>query len=343
MGISSPAHRRRSCAAAALLSAALVLCPQLASARVVSFTWLGITGWLMETPAGDALLDAFVSRAPYTQTGTTPDGLALYRRFIAAARPRPIRWIFVGHSHFDHAIDAGTLALESGAQVIGSQTTCYMTQAQGLPPERCTVVGGGETLDLGLLEVKVARILHTAPATIGRYAVLTAPPTDLSQPTPTGGALGFRFRLRTRQGRTRSTWYWANTTGAPISADDGSHVDFVAALQDLFADGERPAVWFANSIVSVADLAPFLDIVRPQAFVPQHWDIAGLTASPLGGLAAPLHADDLAADLQTRGVDLVVPQQYFDKIVLRHGGTVRRLENARVKRTLGVPPSPGGS
>src|SRR5262245_55232012 len=247
-----PSGRRR---VAVLVCASLLLLPPLASARPVSFTWLGITGWLMETPAGDALLDAFVSRAPYTPTGTTPDGLALYRRFIAAARPHPIRWIFVGHSHFDHAIDAGTLALESGAQVFGSQTTCYMTQAQGLPPERCTVVTGGETLELGLLEVKVARILHTLPTSaLGSYAVLTAPPVDLSQPTPNGGALGFRFRLRSRHGRTRSSWYWANTTGGPISTDDGSHVDFAAALQGLFADGERPAVWFANSIISLADL-----------------------------------------------------------------------------------------
>lgn len=320
----------------AILFALLVaLAAAPAAARPVRFTWLGVTGWLMETPAGAALLDAYVSRPPFPAGGTTGEGLALYRRFVAAARPGRIRWIFVGHSHSDHAIDTGTLARETGAQVFGSQTTCFIAQAQGLPPERCTVLGGGETLDLGRLEVKVARILHTAPTSaVGAYATLGAPPADLSHGLPTGGALGFRFRLRTARGRTRLSWYWANTTGTPISADDGSGVDFVAALQVLFADGARPAVWFANTIVSVADLAPYLDLVQPAALVPQHWD--GIIPNVLAGLAVPFRFDELTAALAARGIALVPPRQYFDQLTLGRRGVVRR-ENRRVKRALGIP------
>src|SRR5262245_26753951 len=98
-------------AAVALLAAAILgACADAPSgaggAGKVSFTWLGVAHWIVETPVGSLLLDAYASRPPFTPAGPTTAGLELFRSIEAAvAPPPPVRWIFVGHSHFDHALD----------------------------------------------------------------------------------------------------------------------------------------------------------------------------------------------------------------------------------------------
>jgi L-ascorbate metabolism protein UlaG (beta-lactamase superfamily) len=103
----------------------------------------------METPVGGALLDAYLSRPPFPANGTTEEGLGALRSLLATARPGRIRWIFIGHSHSDHAVDAGAFAAETGAVVVGSATTCFVAQAGGLDPRRCRIVDDGDTLRFG--------------------------------------------------------------------------------------------------------------------------------------------------------------------------------------------------
>ena len=301
----------------------------------VSLTWIGVAHMLMETPAGSALLDAYVSRPPFSMLGPTAEGFALFRRIIDAAKPKqPIRWIFVGHSHFDHALDVGPLALETGAQVIGSRTTCFVAEAQGLPAERCTAVAGGETLELGRLEVRVARIPHSGPNTIGRFDELEAPPTTAIA-APNGGNLAFLFRLTKRSCATKLSWAYANSIAA-IDADDGSGVDFTASWQAFAAGVDQPSAWFGPAFGG-ASLEPYLDVLRPRSFVPLHW--GGLTSPIEGGIDVPFASPELDAILAARDATLVVPAQYFDRINVGRRGA-KRSENRRVKKALEVPPPP---
>jgi len=318
---------------AVTLAAFLLAAP--AHAGGVSLTWMGVAHMLMETPAGTALLDAYVSRPPFSMLGPTADGLALFQRIVGAVKPgRPIRWIFVGHSHFDHALDVGPLALETGAQVIGSRTTCFIAEAQGLPTDRCTVVAGGETLDLGRLEVRVARIPHSGPSTIGRFEELGAPPAT-AVAAPNGGNLAFLFRLTNRKGATKLAWAYANSISA-IDADDGSDADFAATWQELASGVERPSTWFGPAFGG-ASLDPYLEVLQPRSFVPLHW--GGLTSPIEGGVDAPFASPELEASLAARDATLVVPAQYFDRIKVGRRGA-RRSENRRVKKALGIPPAP---
>lgn len=306
-----------------------------AAAANVSLTWIGVAQMVMDTPAGTALLDAYFSRPPFTTLGPNEDGLALFRRVVDVVKPRrPIRWIFVGHSHFDHALDVGPLALETGAQVIGSQTTCFIAEAQGLPADRCTAVAGGETLDFGRLRVRVARVPHSAPNTIGHFAELLAPPTN-AVAAPNGGNIAFLFELVRKNGTPKLTWAFANSI-APIGADDGSGVDFVAAWQQFTAGIQRPSAWFGPGFGG-SSIDPYLDALRPRGFVPLHWD--GLTEPVLGSVGAPFSSPELAASLAAHDAELLAPEQHFDRFTVGKKG-VRRLENRRVKKALAVPPAP---
>jgi L-ascorbate metabolism protein UlaG (beta-lactamase superfamily) len=323
-------------ALAALFALAIAGCSDAPSPSggPVAFTWLGVSHWLVETPVGSLLLDAYVSRPPFTPHGPTSEGLDLFRRIELATRPpQPIRWIVVGHSHFDHAIDVGVLAESTGARVLGSRTTCFIAEAQGLPVDRCTAVDGGETIALDpRLEVRVVRVPHSSPATIGRFAELGSPPVSATD-APNGGNVAFLFRLFDASGRVATSWFYANSI-APIDSDDGSGVDFAAAMASAFADVEPTDAWLGAPFGGAATLAPYLDAVRPSTFVPHHWD--GLTPVLTDGVASSFAAPDIDAELAARGGAMLVPRQYLDRLVLEDG-TARIEANDAVKAEVGVP------
>jgi L-ascorbate metabolism protein UlaG (beta-lactamase superfamily) len=311
---------------AAVLASACADAPS--SAGKVSFTWLGVAHWIVETPVGSLLLDAYTSRPPFTPAGPTTAGLELFRRIeVAVKPPPPVRWIFVGHSHFDHALDVGPIALATGAVVIGSRSTCFVAESQGLPPERCTAVAGGETLALDpRLEVRVVRVPHSSPDTIGRFEELSGPPAS-ALAAPNGGNLGFLFRIA-----GGPSWFYSNSI-APIDAEDGSGVDFVGALSVAFDGVDPPDLWLGAPFGGASTLDPYLDRVRPQAFVPHHWD--GLTPVVEDGPPGPFDPGDLAGDLTARGVALVAPETYLEKVeVDAHG--VRLDPNLEVRTALGL-------
>ena len=314
--------------AGVVVAALAMSCADSQAPTVTSFTWLGVTHWLVETPAGSLLLDAYTSRPPFTPAGPTAAGLELFRRIEAAVRPPPpVRWIFVGHSHFDHALDVGPIALETGAMVIGSRSTCFIAAAQGLSPERCTAVEGGETLSLDpRLEVRVVRVPHSSPDSIGRFEELSAPPQSALD-APNGGNLGFLFRLR-----DGVSWFYTNSI-APIDSDDGSGVDFATVLSATLGGAEPPNLWLGAPFGGSATLDPYLDIVRPKAFVPHHWD--GLTPVLADGPTIRFDPGGLDEDLAARGTALVVPDAYLEKVEL--GPNEVRLDpNLEVRTALGL-------
>lgn len=299
----------------------------------VSFSWLSVSQWLVETPVGGMLLDAYVSRPPFSDSGPNEAGLSLYREIVEAVAPDlSIRWIAVGHSHFDHAIDVGALALETGAQVLGSRTTCFIAESQGLPIDRCTAVAGGETIQLDdRLSVSVVRIPHSSPDTIGRFGELDAPPEN-SLLAPNGGNLAFLFELDTGAASPLS-WLYSNSI-SPIDSDDGSGVDFIQALTTLFDGRDETNLWLGAPFGGAATLGPYFDEIRPLAFVPHHFD--GLTPVLTDGVPGVIDDPGLNAELGRRSIELVTPTQYLDRIVLTETATTldRDLE---AKEALGVP------
>jgi L-ascorbate metabolism protein UlaG (beta-lactamase superfamily) len=69
-------------------------------------------------------------------------------------------YILIGHSHFDHIADAGVVAGNTGATVIGSALSCEIAQDEGVPAGRTIACAGGEELQLGPVLVRTFRSLH---------------------------------------------------------------------------------------------------------------------------------------------------------------------------------------
>src|SRR4051812_11065874 len=73
--------------------------------------WLGVSGYRLTYEGVSVFIDPYVSRVPLRamllRRRTLPDP-AMVQRYAAA--PGAVAGILVGHTHFDHAVDAPALA-----------------------------------------------------------------------------------------------------------------------------------------------------------------------------------------------------------------------------------------
>ena len=97
--------------------------------------WLGHTNYELTYRGNVFLLDAYYDRVPKNH----PIGVAAKDVTKATA-------IFIGHAHYDHIADAGTIAKQTGATVVGASSAGEVLAAMGLPSRQFRMVKGGETL-----------------------------------------------------------------------------------------------------------------------------------------------------------------------------------------------------
>ncbi len=96
----------------------------------VKVTWLGTAGFALEHAGTTVLIDPYLTRASIPKLALSklePD-----LRAIAAHAPRADA-IILGHTHFDHALDAPVIAKRDGALVLGSRSAAALCRATGVP------------------------------------------------------------------------------------------------------------------------------------------------------------------------------------------------------------------
>jgi L-ascorbate metabolism protein UlaG (beta-lactamase superfamily) len=101
--------------------------PGLSPVRV---QWLGTAGFAITHGDHTVLIDPYLTRASLARCalGTIAPDEATVRRYAPRADA-----IVVGHTHFDHALDAPLLAKLTGATVFGSRSAVTLCRAQGVP------------------------------------------------------------------------------------------------------------------------------------------------------------------------------------------------------------------
>jgi L-ascorbate metabolism protein UlaG (beta-lactamase superfamily) len=112
----------------------------------VSLRPLGNAGFILSCEDTTILIDPYVTRLPLTAL--------LRRKFVAASREAIDRWvphadaILVGHTHFDHALDAPAIAHRDQCTVYGSTSMAHLLCLHGLDhqavvvaPHRAYVIG----------------------------------------------------------------------------------------------------------------------------------------------------------------------------------------------------------
>jgi hypothetical protein len=349
---------------------ALIACASLGVASTSAFaapdhvdiTWLSIANIHFDFGATRVLADGYVTRVPQanftgggggfdtTLRAVRPDEIAVREVFEAIGGADAIKLLLTGHSHFDHSLDTPVWARLSGANVMGSATTCLQLQAAKLPAARCRAVLGGERIDIGDgIRMYVIRWNHSGdpaknPAQHNPRELTAVPVPDAAGGLRAGVAEDFP-----NGGGNRAYLFVIDAAGGPLSVlyqDSASAVDLTvpivmdghdygAPLENLrralaHAKIDGVDLWIATGGRDVAALV--LPVLKPRAYLPVHWD--GLFGAFKAGVPQPFSDPDLEKLLSGAGVRLIVPTQYMDKWRLDRAG-VRSVDNAAVKLKLG--------
>jgi len=349
------------------------LCLLLARVRAagpayVDITWLSISNIYYELGPLRVLTDGYITRLPQdafsggggglavTRQPFAPDAGAVTRVLSALGGPSSVTLLLTGHSHFDHSFDTATWSRLTGARIVGSPTTCFQAEAQGIPGKRCAAVYGGERMTLADgVAMRIVRWNHSGdpganPEQHNAVELESAPKPDpatgglragVAEDFPNGGGnRAFLFVVDGPEGRF--SWFFQNSASAvdlrvPIvvaGKNYGAPLDNLkAALEAEHLDSVD--LWIGTGGVPIAELV--LPLLKPKAFLPVHWD--GLWGSFTAGVTRPYADPPLEAFLAKAGVRLVRPGQYADKWRLDRAG-VRPIDNAAVKRALGFAKNP---
>ncbi len=124
--------------------------------------WLGVSGYRMTYEGQTLYVDPYVSRVPLRslvlRRRAVPDPAAL-ARFL----PDPggeVAGVLVGHTHFDHAVDAPAVVRRFGCRAYGSESLATLMGLHGLG-ERAVEVEPHRVYELGPFEVTFVPSRHS--------------------------------------------------------------------------------------------------------------------------------------------------------------------------------------
>lgn len=123
--------------------------------------WLGVSGYRLSYEGHTLFIDPYVSRVPFRdlllRRPTLPDPVAL-DRFVDA--PGEVVGVLVGHTHFDHAVDAPAIAARFGCKAYGSSSLVNLMALHGLA-DRTVEVEPYRTYELGPFAVSFTPSVHS--------------------------------------------------------------------------------------------------------------------------------------------------------------------------------------
>lgn len=123
--------------------------------------WLGVSGYRMSYQGHTLLIDPYFSRVPLgavlARRRALPDPAAIDRYLQA---PGEVVGVLVGHTHFDHAVDAPELARRFRAPAYGSASLVRLMQLHGVG-ELAVEVDPYRRYELGPFTVSFTPSLHS--------------------------------------------------------------------------------------------------------------------------------------------------------------------------------------
>lgn len=233
--------------------------PVPASAYVAA-SWMGTAGVLVDDGQTAILIDPFVTRPSM--------GKVAFARPIAVDDARVQQWmdmpgiertaaVLVGHSHYDHVMDAPAFALRTHATVVGSSSTAYVATQSGLPAAQVHTVQPGEALTFGAFTVRMVLSRH-GPALLGRVPYDGNVTTCFETPARArdyrmGGAYGIVIEHPAGTIVHHGSAAWV----------DGMYDDVDADVVLLGITGRKDTAEYLASVV---------DATSARRVVPIHWD-----------------------------------------------------------------------
>ncbi|HXI58707.1 MAG TPA: hypothetical protein VNO55_21720 [Polyangia bacterium] len=317
----------------------------------LKMTWFSISNWGLEVGDLNVVIDGYVTRIPADyfsggggQLGLTKKGFPIDKPLVdkmhgVLASKHPVKFLFTGHSHFDHSFDTPYWAKVTGASVIGSQSTCYQAEALGVPRTRCTPVVGGETFLLSE-NVQVWVVLWNHSGTHEQNpeqhdpVELRGPPMPdadgnlrggVAEDFPNGGGnRGYLFKVKTRDKVLSMFWTNSGSTQDLNLDTIVNGVNYGSPLQSL-SYAMRSAgltsvdLWIGGGGEGVARWV--VPTLRPAVYIPNHLGDF-FQKFDAGFDTGPFKDSGLQKYLDSVYVKMIAPVQYMDRFDLGPGGVV---------------------
>jgi L-ascorbate metabolism protein UlaG (beta-lactamase superfamily) len=140
------------------------------SPRIV---FLGVSTLLFDDGETAILTDGFFTRPSNILFGKISPDKVLIAKYLKRAGISKLAAVIVCHSHYDHAMDSPEVALQTGAVLVGSESTANVGRGWGLPEDRIWVRAPGTTMTFGKFRVTLLATSHVPPGYPG--GEITAP------------------------------------------------------------------------------------------------------------------------------------------------------------------------
>lgn len=219
----------------------------------VELIYLGTAGFIIRNAARTVVLDPYLSRPDLRRTVSAklvPDK-ALIKKVIPQADD-----VLIGHSHYDHVLDAPEICIQTRARLIGSRSTMMIGRAAGVPVHQLRETAGNEDIRAG------DWTLRGVPSRHGKVFGRVPFPGDIHFPPPWPPRMG-----DLKHGPVLN---WIVNTGALTIA----HVDSADFINEelqghccdvlcLCAIGRKYRKDYTKEIIG---------LLKPRWVVPCHWD-----------------------------------------------------------------------
>ncbi|MFE0514718.1 MBL fold metallo-hydrolase [Streptomyces sp. NPDC058964] len=125
--------------------------------------FLGTSSVLFSDGETSLLTDGFVTRPGLLRVavGRIAPDRSLVRAAVDRLRVRNLAAVVCAHSHYDHALDAPVWVLETGAELVGSQSTANIGRGMGVPESSLRVVADGNTVSYGRFDLTFVDSVHS--------------------------------------------------------------------------------------------------------------------------------------------------------------------------------------
>jgi L-ascorbate metabolism protein UlaG (beta-lactamase superfamily) len=240
--------------------------------------WYGTTALLLSDGEQALMIDPFFSRPPgvlpMMRNALIEPDAALIKQWLARAGVSHLDAVLVSHSHFDHSMDAGVVARDTGALLLGSESTANVGRGAGLDEAQIRVIQPQQPITVGRYTIRFFESRH-AGATGGR------PTGDITAPlVPPAHYLDYRlggaYSILIEHPAGRVLHH--GSAGFVEGALRGQHADIVFLGAALI--GDLPKY-----------LHETVDAVGAKQVVLTHWD------DFTGGLDQPLRPMPLVVNL----------------------------------------------
>jgi len=134
-----------------------------AATNNVTVTWLGVTTLLFDDGETQILIDGFFSRpslADMIFDRPVANDAATINYALNEYGMRRLAAIIPTHSHFDHAMDVGSIANRSSASILGSASTIAIARGAGVPEDQITLVSDGGRYTFGRFDITLLPSTH---------------------------------------------------------------------------------------------------------------------------------------------------------------------------------------